>query len=81
MEPYDFDADSDDEDAFENIILEANAAKSIINRINQQSMADLLKKMQRSSFFRMRQYRLIKCSIVELRLMATHLVRLLRINI
>ena len=42
MEPCNFDADSDDEDAFENIIPDANAVESIINRINQQFMADLL---------------------------------------
>ena len=42
MEPNYFDADSDDVDAFENSIPNANAVESIINRINQQFMADLL---------------------------------------
>ena len=37
-----FDVDSEDEEAFENIVPEADAVDSVGNRTNQQSMADLL---------------------------------------
>ena len=37
-----FDADSENEDAFENIIPDADAVDSVCNRSNQQSVTDLL---------------------------------------
>ena len=42
VEPDDFDADSKDEDVFENIIPDADPVGSIDNSINQQYVADLL---------------------------------------
>ena len=42
MEHDQFDADSENEDAFENIVPEADAVNSVGNRINQQSVADLM---------------------------------------
>jgi hypothetical protein len=42
MECDEFDSDSEDEDAFENIVPEADAVDSVGNRINQQSVADLM---------------------------------------
>ena len=39
---YNFDVDSEDEDAFKNIVPKADDVDSVGNRINQQSVADLL---------------------------------------
>ena len=70
MEPDDFDADSEDVDAFENFVPEADVVDSVSNIMNQQSVPDLLINAD-ILLPQGGQYRWPKYCIIQLMLMAT----------